>query len=84
MKSPYFIKSAVRSPDYPQESTKEIALVGRSNAGKSSLLNTLLGQKLAHVSQSPGKTQLINFYHWQSQCTLVDLPGYGYAKRSKA
>src|ERR1051326_1001922 len=61
----------------------EIVIVGRSNVGKSSLINHLLNAKLAKTSSTPGKTQSINFYSIDGQAALVDLPGYGYAKVSK-
>ena len=68
---------------FPRDPRPEIALSGRSNVGKSSLINTLLGRKsLARVSQSPGKTITINYYDIDKKLFLVDLPGYGYAKRS--
>ncbi|MDP8254194.1 MAG: ribosome biogenesis GTP-binding protein YihA/YsxC [Candidatus Alcyoniella australis] len=80
-----FIKSAAQPGDYPQPGPPEIAFAGRSNVGKSSLINGLLGRKkLAKVSQSPGKTRLINFFAIEGdRLRLVDLPGYGYAKVSK-
>ncbi len=69
---------------FPKDPRPEIALSGRSNVGKSSLINTLLGRKsLARVSSSPGKTVTINYYDVDKKLYLVDLPGYGYAKRSK-
>ena len=69
---------------FPRDPKPEIALSGRSNVGKSSLINTLLGRKsLARVSSSPGKTITINYYSVDNKMYLVDLPGYGYAKRSK-
>ncbi len=69
---------------FPRIDTPQIALSGRSNVGKSSLINTLLGRKsLARVSSAPGKTITINYYDIDKQLFLVDLPGYGYAKRSK-
>lgn len=69
---------------FPRDPRPEIALSGRSNVGKSSLINTLLGRKsLARVSSSPGKTITINYYDIDKKLYLVDLPGYGYAKRSK-
>jgi len=69
---------------FPRDPRPEIALSGRSNVGKSSLINTLLGRKsLARVSSAPGKTITINYYDVDKKLFLVDLPGYGYAKRSK-
>ena len=68
---------------FPRDPKPQIALSGRSNVGKSSLINTLLGRKsLARVSSAPGKTVTINFYGVDKKLYLVDLPGYGYAKRS--
>ena len=68
---------------FPKDPRPEIALSGRSNVGKSSLINTLLGRKsLARVSSAPGKTVTINYYDIDKKMYLVDLPGYGYAKRS--
>lgn len=68
---------------FPRDPRPQVALSGRSNVGKSSLINTLLGRKsLARVSSSPGKTITINFYNVDKKLYLVDLPGYGYAKRS--
>ena len=75
---------AARPAQYPPEDLAEIALAGRSNVGKSSLLNLLTGRKkLAYVSGSPGKTRTINFYRINDSFRIVDLPGYGYAKISK-
>ena len=72
------------STQFPRDPRPEIALSGRSNVGKSSLINTLLGRKsLARVSSAPGKTITINFYDVDKKIYLVDLPGYGYAKRSQ-
>ena len=69
---------------FPRDPKPEIALSGRSNVGKSSLINTLLGRKsLARVSSAPGKTITINYYNIDGKLYLVDLPGYGYAKRSQ-
>ncbi len=75
---------AVKESQYPLEDKIEIAFVGRSNVGKSSLLNLLTGRKnLARISQTPGKTRTINFYEINGEFRIVDLPGYGYAKISK-
>ncbi|MBI4291823.1 MAG: YihA family ribosome biogenesis GTP-binding protein [Betaproteobacteria bacterium] len=79
-----FFKSALEPWDLPAESRCEVAFAGRSNAGKSSALNTLVGQgRLAFVSKTPGRTQLINYYSLGDDRFLVDLPGYGYAKIAK-
>lgn len=76
--------SAVRKDQYPQTDMPEFAFAGRSNVGKSSLINKLLNRKsLARVSAKPGKTATINFYNIDDTIHLVDLPGYGYAVRSK-
>lgn len=76
--------SAVRPSQYPTDGKMEFAFVGRSNVGKSSLINKLLNRKsLARVSSAPGKTATINFYDIDDTIYLVDLPGYGYAIRSK-
>lgn len=76
---------AVKPRQYPPENLPEIAFAGRSNVGKSSLLNNLTGRKkLAHVSGNPGKTRTINFYKINDNFRIVDLPGYGYAKLSKS
>ena len=76
-----FIKSAVWPPQYPPAIMPEIAFVGRSNVGKSSLINTLVGRKkLAKTSNTPGRTQLINFFTINEKVSFVDLPGYGFAK----
>ncbi len=76
-----FINSAPRLQDAPPDQGKEIAFAGRSNAGKSSAINTLVQQNaLARVSKTPGRTQLLNFFAIDEQRKLVDLPGYGYAK----
>ena len=75
---------AVKASQYPADILPEIAFAGRSNVGKSSLLNLLTGRKsLARVSQSPGKTRTINFYRANDAFRIVDLPGYGYAKVSR-
>lgn len=80
-----FITSAVKKDQYPTDNRVEVAFVGRSNVGKSSIINSLTNRKkLAKVSQTPGKTRLVNFFLINNDFYLVDLPGYGYAKVSKA
>ncbi len=80
-----FIGSAVRSSQYPEKFMPEVAFCGRSNVGKSSLLNMLVNRKnIARTSQKPGKTRLINFFEVKNEFRFVDLPGYGYAQVSKA
>jgi len=79
-----FVISAARPDQFPAETLPEIAFLGRSNVGKSSLLNCLTGQKkLAFTSAKPGCTQLVNFYNIDGQFHFVDLPGYGYARVPK-
>ena len=79
-----FIWGATSADALPPEKLTEVAFVGRSNAGKSSLVNALTGRKsLARVSQTPGATRQINFFNLSDRLMLVDLPGYGFAKRSK-
>jgi GTP-binding protein len=79
-----FAKSAVKPDQYPKTGLPEIAFAGRSNVGKSSLINTLLGRKkLVQISSTPGKTRLINFFTVNGKLSIVDLPGYGFAKVSK-
>jgi len=78
-----FIKSVFSKNDYPQPLNGEIAFAGRSNVGKSSLLNALLGIQIAKVSQVPGKTRAINYFLIDQKYYFVDLPGYGYARVSK-
>ena len=76
-----FVKSAVWPNQFPPATMPEIAFVGRSNVGKSSLINALVGRKsLAKTSNTPGRTQLINFFTVNSSLFFVDLPGYGFAK----
>ena len=75
---------AVRRSQYPTDNKPEFLLVGRSNVGKSSFINTIINRKnMAKTSSKPGKTQTINFYHINSQFYIVDVPGYGYAQTSK-
>ena len=76
-----FIKSATRPGNYPPAALPEIAFAGRSNVGKSSLINVLVNRKsLVRTSSTPGRTQLINFFNINNRFSLVDLPGYGFAK----
>jgi GTP-binding protein len=93
MKAPIakFMTASARSDAFPREGPPEFAFLGRSNVGKSSLINSLLGQKMAHVSSTPGRTRTINFIGIYSkpgqpepELMLVDLPGYGYAKISRS
>ncbi|EMS81145.1 ribosome biogenesis GTP-binding protein YihA/YsxC [Desulfotignum phosphitoxidans] len=79
-----FVKSAVKPDQYPEYTVPEIAFAGRSNVGKSSMINTLIQRKdLVKTSSRPGCTQLINFFLINDDLSFVDLPGYGYAKVSK-
>ena len=81
IKSAEFVTSAVKPSQYPPEDLPEIAFAGRSNVGKSSLINTLVNRKhLVKTSSTPGRTQLINFFDINGNITFVDLPGYGYAR----
>ena len=76
-----FVTSAVKPAQYPPVKYPEMAFAGRSNVGKSSLINTLVNRKhLVKTSSTPGRTQLINFFNINNNLTFVDLPGYGYAK----
>ena len=76
-----FVKSATKPSEYPPGSFPEVAFAGKSNVGKSSLINTLVNRKgLAKTSASPGRTQLINFFQVNGKLSFVDLPGYGFAK----
>lgn len=84
IKNPVLTVSAVSPKQYPQDDLPEIVLVGKSNVGKSSFINTLVNRKkLARTSSEPGKTRQINFYNMDNEFYLVDLPGYGYSKMSK-
>ena len=79
-----FIKSANQVSQFPEDSGREIAFVGRSNAGKSTALNAIFRRKnIAKTSKTPGRTQLINFFSVDDDCRVVDLPGYGFAAVSK-
>lgn len=80
-----FVKSAAKLAQAPHSTLPEVCFCGRSNVGKSTLLNTLCNRKqLARVSSTPGRTQLLNFFNVQDVVTLVDLPGYGWAKTTRA
>lgn len=84
IKNPEFKISAVSPNQYPQDNLPEIVLVGKSNVGKSSFINTMVNRKkLARTSSEPGKTRQINFYNMDNKFYFVDLPGYGYSKMSK-
>lgn len=84
VESAEFVKSARASGDFVRDGRPEIAFVGRSNVGKSSLMNRLLGRKgLARVSSTPGRTRLVNYFLVNRRFWFVDLPGYGYAKAGK-
>lgn len=84
VKNPKFEISAVKPSQYPQNDMPQIVLVGKSNVGKSSFINTMLNRKkLARTSSEPGKTRQINFYNVNNNFYFVDLPGYGYSKMSK-
>ncbi len=82
--NPKFEISAVRKKQYPKGNLPEVVLVGKSNVGKSSFVNTMINRKnLARTSNVPGKTRQINFYNMDNKFYFVDLPGYGYSKMSK-
>lgn len=84
VKSVKFVISAVSKDNYPQDNLKQVVFSGRSNVGKSSFINSLLNNKsVARVSQTPGKTRLINFFLINEDFYFVDIPGYGYANVSK-
>ena len=85
VKNPKFEISAVSPKQYPKNDLPQIVLVGKSNVGKSSFINTMINRKaLARTSSEPGKTRQINFYNIDETFYFVDLPGYGYSKMSKA
>ena len=85
IRSAKFVLSLDRLRAFPGQGMPEIAMAGKSNVGKSSMINSLLGNsKLARISSEPGKTRLVNFYRVNDQFWLVDLPGYGFAKAPKA
>ena len=84
IKNPAFQISAVSPKQYPNDGLPQIVLVGKSNVGKSSFINTMVNRKsLARTSSEPGKTRQINFYNMDNMFYFVDLPGYGYSKMSK-
>lgn len=84
VKNPYFVISAPDSKSWPDSELPEIVMAGRSNVGKSSLINTITRRKnLAYVGNTPGKTRLLNFFNIDDRFMLVDVPGYGYANASK-
>lgn len=84
LRSIEFITSAVKVTDYPKDKLPQVVFAGRSNVGKSSFINSILSVKnIARVSQTPGKTRLINFFMVNKEFYLVDIPGYGYANVSK-
>lgn len=81
IKTTSFVKSATKPANYPESTLPEVAFAGRSNVGKSSLLNVMVQRKsLVRTSSTPGRTQLINFFDLNEELLLVDLPGYGFAK----
>ena len=84
VKNPQFEVSAVSPKQYPKNGLPEVVLVGKSNVGKSSFINTMINRKkLARTSSEPGKTRQLNFYNMDDKFYFVDLPGYGYSKMSK-
>ena len=78
-----FLLSATQPRQYPNVVFPEVAFIGRSNVGKSSLINAVFMKKLAHISNTPGKTRQINFFNHGDSMMVVDLPGYGFAKISQ-
>lgn len=84
IKNPQFEISAIKENQYPKTGLPEVVLVGKSNVGKSSFINTMINRKkLARTSSEPGKTRQLNFYNMDNIFYFVDLPGYGYSKMSK-
>ena len=84
IKSAEFLKSALKESDWPRDRKGEIAFLGRSNVGKSSLINSLLGvRSLARTSRTPGRTRALNFFLINNEFRFVDLPGFGYARAAK-
>src|SRR2546427_9241528 len=84
IKSAEFVKSGFKEADWPREDKPEIAFLGRSNVGKSSLINSLLGVRgLARTSGTPGRTRALNFFLINNEFRFVDLPGFGYARVPK-
>lgn len=77
-----FLKSAVKLTDFPIDDLPEVAFAGRSNAGKSSVINSLARTRIAQVSSTPGKTRLLNLFTHEEKYRVVDMPGYGYAARA--
>lgn len=80
---PIFKVGALHESDLPKNNIKEIAFIGRSNVGKSSLINTITNSKIAIVSKTPGRTKQLNFFQIRDKLTIVDMPGYGYAKAAR-
>ena len=80
---PVFKAGAISEKDLPINNIKEIAFIGRSNVGKSSLINVITNSKIAIVSKTPGRTKQLNFFQIKDKLTIVDMPGYGYAKASR-
>ncbi len=80
-----YVRSAHESGDFPRDGRPEIAFAGRSNVGKSSLMNRILGRKaLARVGSTPGRTRAVNYFLVNGRCYFVDLPGYGYARAARS
>ncbi|NQY43879.1 MAG: YihA family ribosome biogenesis GTP-binding protein [Legionellales bacterium] len=79
-----FLKSAANTSQFPKDTQLEVAFVGRSNAGKSTVINSITGSNIAKVSKTPGRTRLVNFFSVVEHKNFVDLPGFGYAKVTKS